>query len=113
MAWADATRRWFSWENWVKAAGIKDIDTTKGKRFSDYGLAVQAAISGQGIILAGWPALMDTLNEGLLVCPFKNAVIETDIGFDLVTTADARQRPEVAEFCEWLLNTAAGVDPFH
>ena len=96
----------------MQAAGIKGIDTSKGKRFSDYGLAVQAAISGQGVILAGWPALMDTLREGLLVCPFKNTVLETDIGFDLVTTADARQRPEVAGFCDWLLETASDVDPF-
>ncbi len=112
MPWALATRRWFSWESWLENAGIDGVDTSRGKRFSDYGLAVQAAISGQGVILAGWPALMDTLEEGLLVCPFGDSIVETDIGFDLVTTVDARQRPEVSAFCEWLLETASAVTPF-
>lgn len=113
MAWASATPRWFSWQSWCESAGISGIDTSKGKRFSDYGLAVQAAISGQGVILAGWPALVDTLEEGLLVCPFENSVTETDIGFDLVTTQDALDRPEVQAFCDWVLETAATVEPMH
>ena len=109
MSWAHATRRWFSWEEWLRSVGIDGVDTSKGKRFSDYGLAVQAAISGQGVILAGWPTLMDTLEEGLLVCPFKESIAETDLGFDLVTTVEAKRRPEVSAFCDWLLDIASTV----
>lgn len=109
MQWAQATRRWFTWEGWLGRAGVKNVNAAKGKRFSDYGLAVQAAVSGQGVILAGWPALIDTMKEGLLVCPFADSMLETDIGFDLVTTPDARRNPHVRAFCEWLLGVASEV----
>ncbi|MEM9097550.1 MAG: LysR substrate-binding domain-containing protein [Pseudomonadota bacterium] len=109
MAWARETRRWFSWDSWLQHMGIEGIDTTKGKRFSDYGLAVQAAASGQGVMLAGWPAMQETLEAGLLLCPFANGVVETDLGFDLVTRADVEDRPEVLAFKNWIVEAAAEV----
>ena len=70
-------------------------------------------LSGQGMLLAGWPGLIDTLEEGLLVCPFPEGALAPDIGFDLVTTNEARQRPEVITFCDWLLATARATPSFH
>ena len=72
---------------------------------------VIAGTAGQGVMLAGWPALQDTLDAGLLVCPFEDSIVETDIGFDLVTTHEAHQRPEVAAFVSWLLAIADEVTP--
>ena len=112
MSWAHATRQLFSWDGWLRSVGIDNVDTSKGKRFSDYGLAVQAAVSGQGFILAGWPTLMDTIQAGLLVCPFEDSIAETDLGFDLVTTVEAMRRPEVSAFCNWLLDIASSVPSF-
>ncbi|MEM7558588.1 MAG: LysR substrate-binding domain-containing protein [Planctomycetota bacterium] len=109
LHWAQATQRWFSWSEWLDHAGVAGVDCSKGKRFTDYGLAVQAATAGQGVILAGWPALEETLGAGLLVSPFQNSVIETDIGFDVVTTAEASRRPGVATFVEWLTGVAGEV----
>ncbi|MEM9147406.1 MAG: LysR substrate-binding domain-containing protein [Pseudomonadota bacterium] len=109
MHWARETRRWFSWDGWLHHVGVAGVDAAKGKRFSDYALAVQAATSGQGVMLAGWPAMADTLEAGLLVCPFAGGIVETDIGFDLVTREDADQRPEVAAFTTWLISLAGEV----
>ncbi|MEM7121971.1 MAG: LysR substrate-binding domain-containing protein [Pseudomonadota bacterium] len=111
MHWAHATRRWFSWDAWLRHVGIEGVDTSRGKRFSDYGLAVQAAASGQGVILAGWPTLSDSLDAGLLVCPFADSTVETDIGFDVVTTIEATKRPEVCAFVDWLIETARAASP--
>lgn len=111
MRWAQATSRWFSWEQWFLHVGLEGVNTSAGQRFSDYGLAVQAATAGQGVMLAGWPALQDTLEAGLLVCPFDDCIVETDIGFDLVTTHEARGRPEVMAFIDWLLDVASKVTP--
>lgn len=112
MSWAHATRQLFSWDGWLRSVEIDNVDTSKGKRFSDYGLAVKAAVSGQGIILAGWPTLMDTIQAGLLVCPIEHSIAETDLGFDLVTTVEAMRRPEVSAFCNWLLDIASSVPSF-
>ncbi|MEM9044425.1 MAG: LysR substrate-binding domain-containing protein [Pseudomonadota bacterium] len=104
--WAQKTRQWFDWGSWFAQRKIHGVDTSKGLRFNDYGLAVQAAVSGQGVLLAGWPALQDTIEAGLLICPFPEHVQRTDIGFDVVTTEDAASRPEVAAFIDWLTGIA-------
>lgn len=105
MDWARETRRWFSWEGWRRQIGVPEIRSTEGVRFSDYGLVVQAAIAGQGVLLASWPILKDAFDAGLLVRPFAEGV-STDIGYDLVTTERAQARPEVAAFIEWMVEVA-------
>lgn len=106
MPWAQKTRQWFDWGVWFEQRGIYDFDTSKGLHFSDYGLAVQAAISGQGVLLAGWPALQDTMEAALLFCPLPEHIYTTDIGFDVVTTEAAAQKPSVLAFVDWLVHTA-------
>lgn len=106
LPWALNTRRWFDWGAWLTRRRLRAADASKGLRFSDYGLAVQAAISGQGLLLAGWPALQDPLEAGLLVCPFPEHIEETDIGFDVVTTEAALRKVEVTAFIDWLVRTA-------
>lgn len=107
MPWVTETKRWFDWTEWAKRSGLEDIDTGRGLRFSDYGLAVQAAISGQGIILASWPILRDPFDAGLLVQPFPNCSQSTGIGYDLLMTKEVRSRPEVGAFVEWLKRTTS------
>lgn len=106
IPWAKNTRQWFDWKDWFARRNLRGVDTSKGLQFSDYGLAVQAAISGQGVLLAGWPALQDPMEAGLLVCPIPEQIDSTDIGFDVVTTKAAAQRPAVAAFVDWLIGTA-------
>lgn len=106
LPWANATRSWFDWGEWARRLGVKGIDPGKGLRFSDYGMAVQAAISGKGVILASWPILQDPIEAGLLVPLFRESSRSTDIGYDLVTTPEAASRPAVAAFTDWLLDTA-------
>ena len=83
--------------------GVDNIDTTNGMWFSDYGLAVQAATSNQGMLLACLPVTQATFDTGLLVCPFPDSVLTTDIGFDVVTTYSDAEKPEVATFVKWLI----------
>jgi LysR family glycine cleavage system transcriptional activator len=106
MPWARNTRQWFDWGSWFEHQGIHNVDTSKGLRFSDYGLAVQAAISGQGVLLAGWPALHDAMEAALLVCPLPEHIHTTDIGFDVATTEGASQKPSVIAFVGWLVHIA-------
>ncbi|MEM7525481.1 MAG: LysR substrate-binding domain-containing protein [Pseudomonadota bacterium] len=106
--WATSTRRWFDWGEWVRQMGVEGVSPTKGLRFSDYGLVVQAAISGQGVMLASGPILSDALAAGLLVRPFPGAAQSTGIGYDLVTTPEAAERPDVATFSDWLVGAVGG-----
>ncbi|MGI9351451.1 MAG: LysR substrate-binding domain-containing protein [Rhizobiaceae bacterium] len=105
IEWARATKKWFMWDKWLSHIGVKKLRTDGGLYFSDYGLAVQAAIAGQGVILASWPILREPIESGLLVCPFKERV-KTDIGYDLVTVPPMQQRTEVKAFVDWIIATA-------
>lgn len=106
MNWAHATKRWMGWQPWLADVGAGHIISDRGIRFSDYNLAVQAAIAGQGVVLGSLPVLRELVAAELLVCPFPERVI-TDIGYDLVTTGRALQRTEVRVFWDWITAEAA------
>lgn len=106
LPWANETRRWFNWSEWARLTGVEGIDPTKGLRFSDYGLAVQAATSGQGVVLASWPILRDPFDAGLLVRPFADSARSTGIGYDLLLSDAGELRPEAQAFADWVVDVA-------
>ena len=105
LEWAASTRKWFSWDSWLRHIGQRELATAQGLHFNEYGQAVQAAIAGQGMLLASWPILREPFESGLLVAPFAESVA-TDIGYDVVTTPAACTKPEVTSFIDWLLAAA-------
>ncbi|MFK7940808.1 MAG: LysR substrate-binding domain-containing protein [Roseovarius sp.] len=105
LTWATQTRRWFTWDSWITKMGGDGISVEHGLYFSEYGQAVQAAIAGQGVVLASWPILRDPVEAGLLVAPFQHR-LSTDIGYEIATTEQAAQRPMVAAFIDWVLEAA-------
>jgi LysR family glycine cleavage system transcriptional activator len=106
LGWASSTRKWMGWKQWLKHAGASHVTPGEGLRFSDYNLAVQAAIAGQGVVLGSAPILQSLVEARLLVSPFPQRVT-TDIGYDLVTTERAGVRPEVARFLDWIAKEAS------
>ncbi len=106
LGWAHTTKQWFDWSRWFQRIGVPAMTGAGALYFSDYGQAVQAAIAGQGVVLASGPILRDTLTSGLLVAPFAQT-LSTDIGYDLATTKAAINRPEVNAFIQWMLGVAA------
>jgi LysR family glycine cleavage system transcriptional activator len=105
LPWATQTRRWFTWENWMAKMGGAGLSTEHGLYFSEYGQAVQAAIAGQGVVLASSPILRDPVEAGLLVAPFPER-LSTDIGYEIAATHEAAERPVVAAFIAWVLEAA-------
>jgi LysR family transcriptional regulator, glycine cleavage system transcriptional activator len=105
LQWASSTKKWMGWKPWLKHLGASHIVPGPGIRFSDYNLAMQAAIAGQGVILGSMPILRSLVEARLLVNPFPDKVT-TDVGYDLVTTERAKGRPEVFSFIDWILREA-------
>jgi len=102
--WSNNTKRWMDWENWIKFA---KLDTTLklvyGPKFTEYNLALQCAIAGQGFILGSTPVLSDLIKKGLLIDPF-NLSIKTDLGYDLVYEKKAFIKPEIEKFISWIVS---------
>jgi len=94
-----------SWRMWVLAAGLRDVDATRGPHFTQEEMAVQAALDGQGVALIGDKLIQDHLNAGRLVCPFSPD-ITTALTFShyLLTPSGAALKPKVTAFRDWLLN---------
>ncbi|MDF1747914.1 MAG: LysR substrate-binding domain-containing protein [Alphaproteobacteria bacterium] len=102
---ASNTRRWNSWNYWLSALGVDHVAPGDGPRFNDYNLGVQAAIAGHGLIIGSQPILGNLLEGGLLVNPF-NLCVETDVGYDLVTTPTALAWTDVVAFIDWVREEA-------
>lgn len=105
--WKDAEA---SWRMWLLAAGLPDIDPTRGPHFTLESMAVQAALDGQGVALVGDILVADHLAAGRLLRPFDPS-LSTPLSFSfyLLSAPDRAELPKVAAFREWLLEQAASV----
>ncbi len=90
-----------AWRHWFDAAGLADVDVSRGPRILESGLAIDAAIDGQGIALADDFLIAEDLARGRLVtlCDFPLA----DCGYYLLTPGGPRTRRPITAFRQWLL----------
>ncbi|MCA1366576.1 LysR family transcriptional regulator [Bradyrhizobium sp. BRP14] len=91
----------FSWEVWLKAAGLSGAQMTVRHTFNDASLALDAAIAGQGVMIA-WQTLAGyAVMKGSLVAPFG---IRAKTGFAhyFVTSASRRESAAVIAFKQWV-----------
>ncbi|GAB4346896.1 MAG: transcriptional regulator GcvA [Gammaproteobacteria bacterium] len=93
---------WIDWENWLKAAGVTDIDPRRGPRFSLLSMAIEAAIEGQGVALGRSVLVADDLAAGRLVKPLADSV-PIDFAYYLVYPRRVANNPKIAAFRNWLL----------
>ena len=58
------------WGEWLRSAGVSDVDSRRGPRFNHSEYALQAALQGQGVALVMRVLVEDDLAAGRLVAPF-------------------------------------------
>lgn len=91
-----------SWSDWLAAAGVPGLKLS-GPAISDPALAFDAAIAGQGVLLALGSMAQYGLDHGQLVAPFKISV-QSRFGYWFVT-ASGRQLPaRTRKFKAWLMS---------
>lgn len=98
-----------SWDAWLRAAGVTDVDASRGPHFSDGGLALEAAIDGLGIVLALKPLVEADVVAGRLVFPFDMAM-PTHAAYYLAVPEAVAERRAVVDFCNWLIEEARVVE---
>ena len=100
--WSINTKKCMDWKIWLEGAKFSNFsELTYGPIFSDYNLALQCAIAGQGFILGSKPILKDIINKNLLIDPF-GITMKTDLRYDLVLSEKSLDRQEVRIFIEWI-----------
>ena len=95
------TTSMLSWADWFRAAGVPELPALHGPILTDSALAFDAAISGQGVLMAVDMMTADAVSDGRLVRPFPMAV-KSDMGYWLVVADNKREPRKVKLFREWL-----------
>ena len=103
------------WSYWFARQGQSTPDLSRASGFRLYSMLVQAAVHGIGAAI-GRPMLIAHELERRTLVPVFDRQAEAPERCCLITTAPARQRPEVQAFREWVLREAeatgrTGADP--
>ena len=91
------------WGDWLRLAGIDDIDANRGTVIDDTNVLIQAAIDGQGIALGSTTFVEDLLESGRLVKPFDVTLVN-EFAYYVVYPEAHLNNPAVRAFKEWLIN---------
>jgi LysR family transcriptional regulator, glycine cleavage system transcriptional activator len=94
-----------TWPMWLKAAGVKNVPGTAGLTFNSMSLALDAAVAGQGVVLAYSNIAAADLAAGRLVRLFSLALPD-QFAYYIVTAPGALERPKVRAFRNWLRQEA-------
>lgn len=89
------------WPAWFRAVGM-DYAPTKGAHFSQADHAVDAALTGAGVMLGRRSLTIKELHEQRLVAPYSIA-ISTQAHFRFICAKGAEERPHIRAFRDWIL----------
>ncbi len=93
------------WAMWLRAAGVTGIDPTRGLRFTQVALAIDAAVDGRGVALTRDVFADSDLAAGRLVRPFLGST-PVDFAVYVVIPPALTAMPKVQAFREWLFKEA-------
>lgn len=95
------SRAMFTWDVWLRAAGLEGARVNERHVFNDASLCLDAVMAGQGVMLAWQTLTADMIAEGRLAAPFGIRA-KTGYGHYFITAKDARESRKVQVFKAWL-----------
>ena len=99
---------YLSWRRWLTLHGQPGLQPKRWLYLNFTYQQVQAALAGHGVALARVALVFEALQRGELVEPFGAAGrIDSPYLYWLAIAPGSRARPEVAQFCDWVLTQAA------
>jgi len=96
----------FTWDVWLSAAGLPDAAIETRHVFNDASLCLDAAIAGQGVMLAWQTLAAFALGQQCLVDPFGIRV-KTGFGHYFITAEGEREPRKVTAFKAWIRDEMA------
>jgi LysR family glycine cleavage system transcriptional activator len=94
------------WSMWLAARQIKGVDGTRGPRFNQSSLVIEAAAAGRGVALAKRALAQADLDSGRLVAPIQDATA-VDFAYFVVHPKAKGRLPQVKAFVSWITAQAA------
>lgn len=96
-----------AWQRWFDTNRQERLQPKRWLYFDYTYQMVQAAIAGQGVVLARMPLIAESLASGDLVEVLPGMRINSPLSYWRIVASPARVRPEVTAFCDWLDTQAA------
>ncbi|SNS42597.1 transcriptional regulator, LysR family [Noviherbaspirillum humi] len=93
------------WQPWFEVAGLDWPEPSTGLRLDDLGLLLEAIRAGYGVGLTRQHFAAEQLASGELVQLFDVCLTSPPHAYYVVYEPEARRRPEVAAFVDWLFDT--------
>jgi DNA-binding transcriptional LysR family regulator len=97
---------WLTWEGWLRQHHCKIKTGARWLRFNYAYQTVQAALAGQGVVLARLPMVAESLKNGDLIEPLPSVRLTSPMAYWLIARTGSLDRPEVLAFSNWLQKQA-------
>jgi len=94
-----------TWAMWLRAAGVQDVDASRGIRLTQATLVMDAVLAGRGVALAKSVAAADDLASGRVVRPFGEGVL-VDFAYYFVCPPASLEIAKVKAFKRWIFEEA-------
>lgn len=96
------------WTSWLQARGVAEsVDGSRGPRFNQSALAIEAAATGRGVVLAKRAIAATDIARGRLIAPFADGSISVEYGYWLVWPKGRHLSEDVRAFIRWVKSEAA------
>lgn len=94
------------WGSWLAARNINDVDTSRGPRFNQASMVVEAAAAGRGVALAKRAIAAADLESGRLIAPFADGAADLDFAYWVVWPKGRTQSAVARNFIKWIKQEA-------
>jgi LysR family glycine cleavage system transcriptional activator len=102
----DADESCPDWAMWLAARGVKGVDGTRGPRFNQSSLVIEAAAGGRGVALAKRALAQADLDAGRLVAPLQISTL-VDFAYYVVHPKAKGRLSQVKAFVNWIAEEAS------
>lgn len=107
MSWGTPLQGLPEWQDWIEQAAEDWLVTAQRRDYPDEHYALQAAISGQGLVLASSVLASDALAGGLLQ-PYRPEVQVRGARYRAVCVPGRERQPALRALLDWLQEEAGG-----
>ncbi len=94
---------WLTWRRWFDEQQLPRLQPKRWLYFNYAYQMVQAALTGQGVVLARLPMVAEHLASGDLIEPLPKLRIDSPMAYWLIVGPRSSVRPEIKAFCDWLM----------
>ena len=99
-AWASASED-AEWRYWLNEVDAREVDSNQGQFFTLANMAIEAALTDQGVAMGRLSLVEELLSQGRLTAPFPR-IVKSPLRYCLVYPSELADRPGVHAVIEWL-----------